>query len=76
MRLAVSNLLWTPDLDAAVADLLNRRGIDAIDVAPTRYFDDLAAASTAGGARGAQLLETARRSPSPECSRCCTARRA
>jgi len=41
MRIGVSNLLWTPDLDEAVASLLNRRGIDTIDVAPTRYFDDL-----------------------------------
>jgi D-psicose/D-tagatose/L-ribulose 3-epimerase len=47
MRIGISNLLWTRDLDDAVAGLLNRRGIDAIDVAPTRYFDDLATASTA-----------------------------
>ena len=32
MRLGVSNLLWTRDLDEPVADLLNRRGIDAIDL--------------------------------------------
>jgi D-psicose/D-tagatose/L-ribulose 3-epimerase len=47
MRIGVSNLLWTPDLDEDVARLLNRRGIDAIDVAPTRYFDDPGAASPA-----------------------------
>jgi len=48
MRIGVSNLLWTPDLDEAVASLLNQRGIDSIDVAPTRYFDDLDTAPSAG----------------------------
>ena len=47
MRIGVSNLLWTRDLDGAVADLLNRRGIDAIDLVPTRYLDDVAGAGTA-----------------------------
>jgi D-psicose/D-tagatose/L-ribulose 3-epimerase len=47
MRIGVSNLLWTRDLDEAVAALLNRRGIDAIDIAPTRYFEDVADASAA-----------------------------
>jgi D-psicose/D-tagatose/L-ribulose 3-epimerase len=47
MRLGVSNLLWTRDLDEPVADLLNRRGIDAIDLVPTRYVGDVAAAMTA-----------------------------
>jgi sugar phosphate isomerase/epimerase len=47
MRIGVSNLLWTPDLDADAARLLNQRGIDAIDIAPTRYFDDIAAATPA-----------------------------
>ncbi len=47
MRLGVSNLLWTQDQDEAVADLLNRRGIDAIDLVPTRYVDDVAAVDTA-----------------------------
>ena len=46
MRLGVSNLLWTPDQDEAVAALLNRRGIDAIDLVPTRYVDDVAAIDT------------------------------
>ena len=48
MRIGVSNLLWTSDQDEAVAGLLNQRGIDTIDVAPTRYFDDLNGASSAG----------------------------
>ena len=44
MRIGVSNLLWTRDLDETVADLLDRRGIDAIDLVPTRYVDDVAGA--------------------------------
>lgn len=47
MRIGVSNLLWTCDQDEAVADLLGRRGIDAIDLVPTRYVDDVTAATTA-----------------------------
>ena len=47
MRIAVSNLLWTRDQDEAVAALLNRRGVDAIDIAPTRYFEDVTTASPA-----------------------------
>jgi D-psicose/D-tagatose/L-ribulose 3-epimerase len=41
MRIGVSNLLWTPDLDPAVATLLEQRGVDAIDLVPTRYFEDI-----------------------------------
>lgn len=40
MRIAVSNLLWTPDRDDEIGRLLRRNGIDAIDVAPTRYAAD------------------------------------
>lgn len=47
MRLGVSNLLWMRDLDQAVAHLLAQRGVDAIDLVPTRYFDDAAAAPAA-----------------------------
>lgn len=46
MRIGISNLLWTRDQDEAVAALLNRRGIDAIDVVPTRYVDDVATVAT------------------------------
>jgi D-psicose/D-tagatose/L-ribulose 3-epimerase len=46
LRIGVSNLLWTCDQDEAVADLLTRRGIDAIDLVPTRYVDDVAKAGT------------------------------
>lgn len=38
MRLAISNIAWDVGDDAAVADLLLRYGVDAIDVAPGKYF--------------------------------------
>lgn len=38
MRIAISNIAWEPSEDEAVADLLNVFGIDAIDVAPSKYF--------------------------------------
>jgi sugar phosphate isomerase/epimerase len=47
MRLGISNLLWTPDLDEDAARLLAARGIDTIDVAPTRYATDIGAAALA-----------------------------
>ncbi len=47
MRIAVSNIAWDPGEDAAVAALLSREGIDAVDVAPSKYFPDPAMASDA-----------------------------
>ena len=38
MRLAISNIAWDITVDEAVAELLNRYGVDAIDVAPGKYF--------------------------------------
>ena len=40
MRLAISNIAWDVSEDEAIARLLQRRGIDAIDVAPGKYFPD------------------------------------
>lgn len=40
MRLGISNLAWEPPLDHAVAHCLQARGVDAIDIAPGRYFPD------------------------------------
>jgi sugar phosphate isomerase/epimerase len=45
MRLSISNIAWDPAEDEAVAALLNERGIDAIDIAPGKYFPDPAAAT-------------------------------
>ena len=38
MRLAISNIAWDVDEDEAIAGLLTRHGIDAIDIAPGKYF--------------------------------------
>lgn len=38
MRIAVSNIAWRPDEDAAMARLLAGCGVDAVEVAPTRLW--------------------------------------
>lgn len=40
MRLAISNIAWDIAEDVSVAKLLGKFGIDAIDVAPGKYFPD------------------------------------
>lgn len=40
MRLAISNIAWDRDEDPAIAGLLQARGVDAIDVAPGKYFPE------------------------------------
>lgn len=45
MRLSISNIAWDVAEDEIVAQLLGRYGIDAVDVAPGKYFPDLAKAS-------------------------------
>lgn len=40
MRLAISNIAWNTEDDPAVADLLNANAVDAIDIAPGKYFPD------------------------------------
>lgn len=45
MRLAISNIAWEVSEDEVIAQLLNRYGIDAIDVAPGKYFPDPANAN-------------------------------
>ena len=40
MRLAISNIAWDIAEDASVAKLLSKLGVDAIDVAPSKYFPD------------------------------------
>lgn len=51
MRLSISNIAWEPADDEAVAALLRARAIDAIDIAPGKYFPDPAAATDADIAR-------------------------
>lgn len=41
-RLSISNIAWNHSSDDEVAKLLVRRGITAIDIAPSKYFDDYA----------------------------------
>jgi sugar phosphate isomerase/epimerase len=40
MRIAASNLAWDPDQDAEVAQLMRSLGIEGLEVAPTRIWDD------------------------------------
>lgn len=47
MRIGISNLAWDAAEDAEVARLLLRHGIDAIDVAPGKYFPQPARARDA-----------------------------
>lgn len=51
MRLAISNIAWDTSEDEVIANLLNRFGIDAIDVAPGKYFFDPINATDADIAR-------------------------
>jgi len=40
MRVSISNIAWDVSEDEQVARLLNKYGVDAIDVAPGKYFPD------------------------------------
>ena len=51
MRLAISNIAWDTAEDEAIATLLHRFGVDAIDVAPGKYFPDPAKATDEAIAR-------------------------
>ena len=45
MRLAISNIAWDTTEDEAVAALLQRFAVDAIDIAPGKYFPEPAKAT-------------------------------
>lgn len=45
MRLSISNIAWDTAEDQAIASLLHCYGVDAIDVAPGKYFPEPAKAS-------------------------------
>lgn len=45
MRVAISNIAWDVSEDAAIVSLLNRFGVDAIDIAPGKYFPEPAKAT-------------------------------
>lgn len=38
MRVSISNIAWNVEHDEAVAHLLNKHAVDAIDIAPGKYF--------------------------------------
>jgi D-psicose/D-tagatose/L-ribulose 3-epimerase len=46
MRLSISNIAWRPEEDLSVAALLAKHDVDAIDVAPGKYFKDFATTSS------------------------------
>ena len=47
MRLAISNIAWDTSEDEAIAKLLRQYRVDAIDIAPGKYFPDPGKASDA-----------------------------
>lgn len=47
MTLAVSNIAWTPDQDDAAHALLSDLGVQALEIAPTRWWPDLSRVSRA-----------------------------
>jgi len=47
MQLSISNIAWERDEEPQIAELLGRLGVTAVDVAPGKYFPDVAAASDA-----------------------------
>ncbi|CAG8871560.1 hypothetical protein PS627_04508 [Pseudomonas fluorescens] len=51
MRLAISNIAWDAIEDQAVADLLGCFAVDAIDIAPGKYFPEPAKATALDMAR-------------------------
>ncbi|KTT38925.1 xylose isomerase, partial [Pseudomonas oryzihabitans] len=46
MRIAISNIAWDVPDDAMVAEILQQYRVDAIDIAPGKYFADPKAATT------------------------------
>jgi len=50
-RISFSNIAWELSDEEAVADLLGRAGLDAVDIAPGKYFSDLSVASRADAER-------------------------
>lgn len=47
MKVGISNIAWNPDDDDKVASILLRHGVDAIDVAPSKYFPNPGRATSA-----------------------------
>jgi len=64
MRIAISNIAWDVEEDEQIGRLLNKYHIDAIDVAPTKYFknplqvsdDDIRSVRSAWRGRGVSIV--------------------
>lgn len=41
MRISISNIAWDTQFDSQVLDILLAEGVDAIDIAPGKYFPDV-----------------------------------
>jgi sugar phosphate isomerase/epimerase len=40
MKLSISNIAWSQDLDDAIYNLLQSEGLDGIEIAPTRIYPE------------------------------------
>ena len=47
MRISISNIAWEVEDDERIVQLLHKYGVDAIDVAPSKYFSDCKTVSDA-----------------------------
>lgn len=45
MRISISNIAWEKDEEPEIAELLQRLGVTAVDVAPSKYFQNMSSAS-------------------------------
>ena len=45
MRISISNIAWEKDEEPQIAELLQRLDVTAVDVAPSKYFQDMSSAS-------------------------------
>ena len=45
MQISISNIAWEKEDEPEIAEILGRLGVTAVDVAPGKYFPDMAAAS-------------------------------
>ena len=48
MRISISNIAWEKDEEPRIAELLQRLGVTAVDVAHSKYFPDAAGATDEG----------------------------
>ena len=46
MRVSISNIAWEVREDHKVCKILNKHGIDAIDIAPGKYFSEISSVTS------------------------------